>query len=162
MQCDMCGKEGQLFKTVIEEVEMKVCKACSSYGKVISEIRIPGKKSAKHAESKPVEKITVKEPEKVIVQMIVKDYSNIIKKKREKMNMTQKEFAMFLNEKEGIVHKIETNSFEPSIEMARRLGKILGVKLIEEYEEEKLATERSSGNQITVGDLIKIKTRKKH
>ena len=53
---------------------------------------------------------------------------------------------------------METGEFKPSIETALKLGKILGIKLVEEYEEvhEKKKKFDADGD-VTIGDLIKIK-----
>ena len=41
------------------------------------------------------------------------------------MSMTQKQFAKYINLKESMLHKIETGSFEPPLDMAKKLEKIL-------------------------------------
>ena len=35
MQCDLCGSEKELLKTIIEDSTMNVCSKCSQYGKII-------------------------------------------------------------------------------------------------------------------------------
>ena len=77
------------------------------------------------------------------------------------MSMTQKQFAKHTNLKESIIHKIETGSFEPSLKMARKLEKVLKVKLIEEKEEEveikPKSNEKPSSEGMTLGDFIKVR-----
>ena len=99
-------------------------------------------------------------PEPEIQEIIVGDYAEILHRKRERMGMTQKEFAAFLAERESIIHKIETNSYEMPIKMARKFEKLLKVSLIEEYEEKKISMgNASSGDQVTIGDLITVRKR---
>ena len=70
-----------------------------------------------------------------LIQMVVSDYAQKIRKAREKMGLTQEEFAKKLAEKWSIMQKIESGQFKPSIEMARKLERILNIELIEQYSE---------------------------
>ena len=154
MQCDMCGSEERLFKTNIEGTILNVCKTCAKFGKIISEI-------------KPVEKvkpkkivITEQEPEPEIIQMVADNFAEKIRAKREKLGLKQEDFAKKISEKESIIHKLETGEFKPGLELAKKLEKALNIKLIEEYEEKHKKAPIISSGPTTIGDLIKIKTRK--
>src|SRR3989338_10920692 len=151
MNCEMCGSEGKLFKTLVEGSELSVCEKCSKFGKVISEIKTePEKKQRKEY------RVTTF-PDKELIQIIVPDYSEIIKKKREELGLKQEEFAKKINEKESMIHKIETGQFEPGIMLARKIEKFLRISLVEQYEEEHKTPEKSKTTTFTIGDLIKIK-----
>ena len=100
---------------------------------------------------------TQNQPEEV--ELLVENFNDLIKNSRESQGMTQKEFAKKINEKESIVHKIETGSIKPSIQIARKLEKTLNIKLIEKYQEEYKSTETKEPEDLTIGDLIKIKKR---
>lgn len=154
MQCDMCGSEERLFKTNIEGTILNVCRECSKFGKIISEI-----KPVEKVKPKKVEKIEI-EPEKEIIPMVVSDFAEKIRTKREKLGLKQEDFAKKIAEKESIVHKLETGEFKPSLELAEKLEKILNIKLIEEYEEEHKAQTKTDIGITTIGDLIKIRKRK--
>ncbi len=151
INCDLCGKvDENLSRALIEDVELNICSDCSKFGKVIGPIK------------KLVSKIILKTPvvieeKEEKIKLLVEDYANIIKKKRESMSISQKDFARKINEKESLVHKIETGIFEPSLALARKLEKALGIKIIEEYEEkhETLKTKKTEG--FTLGDFINVK-----
>jgi len=153
MNCDMCGKgTDEVYAALVEGTEMHLCNGCSKYGKVLRGIKQQPKK-----EKKP--KIIVQKPEEPeIIQSIVEDYSLIIKRAREKMKLSQKDFAKMLSEKESLIHNLETGKMEPSIKTAQKLEKSLGVKLIEEIEERKGADSGRKGNPggFTIGDMIKL------
>jgi len=151
MQCDICGSEEILYKTNIEGTILNVCKSCSRFGEVISAVKVESKKE-KGKKIKEVEK----EPEKEIIEIVVSDFADRIRKKREKLGLKQEDFAKKINEKESIVHKLETGEFKPSLDLARKLERILGIILIEQYEEEGKIT-KTETSELTVGDLIKIK-----
>ena len=110
----MCGTETEgLFKTNIEGSELNVCENCSKFGKVISEVRI------KEIKPKKVKEDKTYGPENEIVFVIVEDYAEKIRKRREELGLKQEDFAKKINEKQALIHKIETGHFEPSVELTR-------------------------------------------
>ena len=148
MQCDLCGaKTENLFRAIVEGTELNICKDCAKYGKVI-EKKVPIKVEEKKQFAKPAE------PEKEIIQVIVPDFAQRIKNKRESFKLKQKEFAKKISEKESLIHNMETGSFKPSISLARKLEKFLKIKLIEEYEEEHKQSSETKAEGFTIGDLI--------
>jgi|SRR3989338_6458959 len=151
MQCDLCGKEDEIYLALIEGTELNVCKNCSKFGKIIKKI-IMEKKEIKEKERKKKEL-----PEKEILQVIVSDYAKLIKAGREKLNLKQEEFAKKINEKTNLIHLIETGKFEPSINLARKLEKFLKIKLIEEHEEIMTGKKETKTDKFTIGDFIKVK-----
>ena len=154
INCDLCGKiEERLNRALIEGVELSVCSACSKFGKIIVAIHRP---SPKEQHKQFQKRMQVKEKEKR-VDLLVDDYAGIIKKRRESMGLGQKDFAGRINEKESTIHKIETGALEPSLHLAKKLEKALGVKLIEEYEESHESFKGGREEGFTLGDFIKIK-----
>ena len=152
MQCDMCGSDQKLFKTNIEGSLLNVCRSCSRFGKIISEIKEPEKIKPK--------KIIIEVEPPDIIERIVDNFAEKIRSKRESLGLKQEDFAKKLGEKESVVHKLETGEFEPNLELAKKLEKVLNIKLIEEYEEEHKASAKTDTGPATIGDLIKIKKRK--
>ena len=151
MHCEMCGKDTSLFKTVIEGTELKVCGECGRFGKVIGRIK-------KEPKIKKKKKEIEEEEQPEIVQIIAPDYPKKVKQARESLGLKQEELAKKLNEKESIIHKIETGHYEPNINLARKLEKFLKIKLVEEEKIEKeKGMEKSSSEALTIGDLIKLK-----
>ncbi len=147
----MCGSEGKMYKAIVEGAELTVCQNCSKFGRVISVIK-----------QKEPEKITPKagkskEPEKEIMQIIVKDYAEKIKKKRENLGLKQKDFAKKINEKESLIQNIESGRYEPSIEIAKKFERFLKIKLIEDYEDTPEPQAKSKTDSFTIGDFIKVK-----
>ena len=119
MDCDMCGSETKLFKTIIEGTEMNVCTECSRFGKVLGELR---------EEQKIKKQPSIQQPEvqrPTLIQSIVKDYAIRRKSAREKLNLKQKNFAQKISEKQSTVHIIETGIFEPNFPLVRKIEKFL-------------------------------------
>lgn len=153
MQCDMCGSEGRLVRAMIEGTELKVCGNCAKFGKVLGPVR------EERIEIKKLRKVEIiEEPE--VMEVVIPDFSSVIRKKRESLGLNQEEFAKKLSEKESIVHKMETGEFTPSISTARKLERMLGIRLVEEHtEEHKKVKAGGTSEGMTIGDLIKIKKR---
>ncbi len=151
INCDLCGKiEDGLNRTLIEGVELSVCPACSKFGKVIA----PVKRYTPKEQHRMAEKAESREEK---IELLVEDYSGIIKKKRESMGLTQKDFANRINEKETTIHRIETSELEPSLALAKKLERLLGVKLVEEHLEKSGGFRKPKEEGFTLGDFIKLK-----
>lgn len=142
--CELCGKEAPLITAIVEGTQMTVCQNCGKFGKVIQ---------------KPVghlfQKVVVSTPE--TAEVVVSNYAQLIRQAREKSGMTMKEFAMTLNEKESIIHKLENSQFVPPINMAKKLEKLLHIKLVEIEEEEETESSGKSSGSFTIGDIINLK-----
>lgn len=154
MACEMCGSKEGFYRALIEGTEMKVCAECSKFGKVLGAV-----KKEEEPKKKGSAKVAVEQSPEVI-EMIVPDFSDKIKNKRSALSLDQENFALLINEKKSVVHNLENGDLKPSIELARKLEKKLNLKLVEAYEDKKQGFSKDFENQITVGDLIKIKQRK--
>lgn len=154
----MCGREDYLRKVRVEGVEMNLCKVCSKYGEPIK------KPSAKRTVSSTQNSVRSKRPTRRLKdferqdEQLKENYGLLIKKKREKEKMKQEDLAKMLSEKESLVHKIESSSIPISIKFAKKIQKILGVKIIEEsHGENKVVSSKNDKEGMTLGDMIKDK-----
>lgn len=159
MQCDMCGSEGNLVRANVEGTILNVCNGCAKYGNIVRDNNSP-KRPFNPNFKKKKSRLVEKEPEIELIEVIVSNYSNKIKNKREELGIKQKDLAIKLAERESIVQKIESGHFEPSLKLAKKLEKYLKIKLIEEIEDKKDKVFIKSANKaMTIGDLIKIKSK---
>lgn len=142
MPCELCGKDSQLYKAIVEGTELTVCQNCAKMGKVISR---PQTRARKRQEA----------PE--MVEVLLGGYGKRIRDARETKGLTQKEFAAKLNEKESIIQKIENETFKPTIEKAKRFEKILGIRLVGEEQVTPVEMAKDKSGPLTIGDLIKVK-----
>jgi len=131
MQCEMCGKEEKLVVAIIEDVKMNVCSECAKFSS--RTLREP----VEPALEAPKRKKRIKETKEEIVEMIIPDFSKKIRKAREKLGLDQEKFGEKVGLKESIIHKMETGDYTPSIDIARKLERLLQIKLVIEYKEEK-------------------------
>lgn len=145
MGCDMCGKSAELYRAIIEDAELNVCENCAKFGKVLGKQDLETiSQGKKHVQRPTTEK----------VELIAENFADLIRKKREGLGLTQKEFAQKINEKESLIHKIETGSLEPSILLARKLEKMLKIKLVEDYEETHEKVQKKKEDGFTIGDFM--------
>lgn len=153
MQCDLCGKEEELFKASIEGVEMNVCKKCGGFGKILGPVE-----TERTAERPRKKKRYREEEQKRVVERVVGDFGERVKKRREEKGWTQEELAEKIAEKESVIHKIESGHFEPSMQLTRKIERFLGIKLTERIEEKKqLRKKEREGQTLTIGDMINLK-----
>ncbi|MEK6905852.1 MAG: multiprotein bridging factor aMBF1 [Nanoarchaeota archaeon] len=142
--CDMCGKQGNLLTADVEGVEMTVCQNCARFGTIkrkVDTVFVPQKKM--HQE----------QPLRVTA-----NYASLLRQAREKQGLSQEDFAHSLQEKESIVAKWEQGRMQPSVEVARRLEKILGVSLVVEEVEQLFEKDKSArGDSFTLGDFMKVR-----
>lgn len=150
MQCELCGREDELVEAVVEGSILSVCNQCSKYGHVIAI------KKTKVAETP--KKIELK-LEDDILEVVVKDYSEKVKKAREGKKLTQEELAKKINEKESLVQKIESGHLEPSLYLAKKLENFLQIKLIEKESNGEKVKIDFKGNGLTIGDLVSFKNK---
>lgn len=143
-RCDLCGTEDQLMKAIIEGAKVNVCKNCASFGKVLEK-------------PQPVFKEKPKENKIEQVEMLVPGFNKIIRQKREALGLSQKDFAAKISEKESFLHKMETGELSPSIETAKKLERILNIRLVESYAEESSSAKEKKSEGLTIGDMIKLK-----
>jgi len=159
----MCSSPDKTHRIEVEGSILNVCERCSSFGKIIGKVKpeLPEKKKKKleKAAEKLAEEKARKETE--TMQLIVPDYSKIIKKAREKTGLKQEELAKKLAEKESMIHKLESGIMKPDIPLARKLEKFLKIALVETIEvgSPETGNNRSRSEGLTLGDLIKIKSR---
>lgn len=150
MNCEICGKEGYMYKALVEGTELVVCDKCARLGKgakLIPQI------SPKQEQKQETLRLRRQEPE--TIQAITHDYGQKIRKARMKLDMTQEEFAKKISIKESVLQKMENSEFEPPIDMAEKLEKTLHIRLIEEVEQEKVETKKEKTGVMTIGDVIR-------
>jgi len=66
---------------------------------------------------------------------LVDDFGEVVRKARMGLGLTQEELAKQIGEKLTVIKKIEAGEFKPSISLARKLEKILRIRLLIPAEE---------------------------
>ncbi len=157
-RCEVCGKEGKLFLSNLEGSELQLCNSCS-----------PQKAQRKqHQNKRFIPKRSYNKPEDT--RRIVRNFSQIIQKARNKKLMSQEDFAKLLSERVSVIQKWESGALKPKLSTAKQLERTLNISIIEqenknkeEKSEDPLEKHLPKGKKetLTMGDFIKIKTRKR-
>jgi putative transcription factor len=154
MICELCGKntlEG--FRVRVEGVIVSSCPECSKHGKVVSTVDKPERK----ADKRPSEVVESFEVEVGVAE----DYAKIVRKAREKRGWTQEELGAGVNEPHSTIARIEHGRLEPSIDMAKKLERKLGVKLLVDAGVDDAGPIKQAGEvrDLTLGDMIVVRRR---
>ncbi|HIP65841.1 MAG TPA: TIGR00270 family protein [Pyrodictium sp.] len=89
---------------------------------------------------------------------VVPDFAERVRSARERLGWTQRMLAQKAKVSENVIKRIEAGTLTPSIDLARRLEKILGIKLLEPVVEEGEEYGGEKGEfYLTLGDIAEIK-----
>jgi len=91
---------------------------------------------------------------------VVPDYAERIKRAREKLGWTTKILAEKVRERETTIKRIEAGRLKPTINLAKRLEEVLGIKLLEPILPEDIEGFRSSKKSRyipTLGEIVSIR-----
>ncbi len=131
------------------------CADCAERGVIIRKVW------DRPAESRKERARSDQKEEKEIV--LVQDYGRRIREGRERVGLTLEELAKRLHVREGYLHKVEEGELTPTDDLARKLEKVLHIKLFEEISEDEVdipfTDEGSAG--LTLGDVVKLSWRRK-
>lgn len=137
----MCGKSvPKTQRVMVDNAVLNLCDSCSRFGKVLDKkpepltvrYTAPPPKTFIPSKKMPVvRKAPRKRPTNVEEVEVVPEYPDIVKQAREKLTWTQEELALKILEKKNTVAKIERGELMPSVKIARKLERLLNVKLIE-------------------------------
>src|SRR3989344_1597750 len=144
--CDLCGKEGPLFRVRTEGTEFDVCKNCSRFGTIVAKPK---------AQTVASPRVTVRLPHQEVMEIIIEDYGQRVKQRREQLGLTHEELGRKLAERASLLQKIESQHQEPSLALARKIERILGISLILKHEEVHAAPLHQPGKSFTIGDFLK-------
>jgi len=161
----MCGKplKGKAYKVKLDKAEMLLCRSCAhSYAsKIIEVIDVSNVRpeTPKHApvlqrrrQRKPWK------PRRILEDVeIVEDYSERIRRAREEMGFTREILARMVGEKESVIKKIEDGKLVPTIDLARKLERVLKINLLEASSEEYYLEEGEEEYALTLGDIVEFK-----
>jgi len=162
--CELCGKpiRDKAFRVAVDRAEIILCPSCArKHGKIVGEYRSPSSrantglrrvKKQLPAVSRRMRMPRLREEELEVVE----DYADIVRKAREEMGLTRGVLARMIGEKESTIKRIEDGRLIPSINLARKLEKILKIKLLQPVGEEEV---EFTGEEayITFGDIVEFR-----
>ncbi|MBN1328526.1 MAG: TIGR00270 family protein [Candidatus Heimdallarchaeota archaeon] len=185
--CEMCGNFAgpDLTECEVDGARMLLCPKCAKFGTKISNKPIhvyededqkevtfvrsaPGGKgpSISHVKMGSGDRVPtpVKQRAKrdVLIsdQVLIDDYGGVIQGARKMRGWSLEEFAQMINEKASLIQKIEKNEFNPSENLIVKIERKLEITLREEASAP-IFTAITSPKETTLGDVVKLKKKKK-
>jgi len=161
MLCELCGTDVPRTKMVtIEGTTLSVCPSCAKFGDQTS---VPLKKQPgvpaeilRRLEARKrrmtVRDVYSREGEATLVD----DYSERIRKAREKKGWKQTELGTKVNERVSIIAKLESGEMIPTDAVVMKLEKALEIKLKEKVEAVVAKKSVVQSKPLTLGDLIRV------
>ncbi len=156
LYCEMCGARiaGRPYRAIVDGVEMILCASC--YLKLVKSGRAkpapaPEKRKPRTVPRPRVRKVTLE------LYDIVEDYDERIVRAREAKGWTRAALAQKLRISESMLRKIEQGKMKPSIDLARKMEKLLGIKLLEPVELEEEEDYTAPPGTVTLGDVVIVK-----
>ncbi|PIT84294.1 TIGR00270 family protein [Candidatus Micrarchaeota archaeon CG10_big_fil_rev_8_21_14_0_10_45_29] len=163
MDCEICGtklEDDEYFLIMVEGAKMKVCHDCRGSGKLLHSINRPSPQNPltrqARAPSAPKEEFE-----------LVEGFGKKMQAARNSMGLPLKVLAEKLAEKESFLDRVEKERTHPSIALAKRIEKELGIKLVEDAtptsggDVEELLKKSSKTKGLTLGDILEIEKKKK-
>ncbi len=165
VECELCGRPivGKAYRVYVEGAELTVCNVC--YIKVVSRkntsyTSVVSVRKQKIAQPHTKPKLPFRRTPSLDVEYeVVEDYAQRIKSARERLGWSLSVLAQKVKEKESVLRRIEQGRLTPPIDLAKRLEKILGIKLLEPTVEE-YVTKRIGDKDLTLGDIVVIRKKK--
>jgi putative transcription factor len=161
VKCELCGTEirGAVYKIVLEGAELLVCSRCARGRTVVAVLNLTQSARGQPARrALATRKSRASEAEEYVV---VEGYGEIVRKARESMGLTREALAAMVGEKESTIRRIEAEQLEPTLELARKLERVLRVKLLERIGEELTRFEGLGedyyGYSLTLGDVAEFR-----
>jgi len=171
MSCEICGRKigARANKVIVEGLNLMVCNKCSDIGERGWKVALEKVGDSRAFKSK-ISSIKVRKPSArapaALISLenyeVVENFSENIKKGRERMGISQEEFAKIIKEKLSVVQKIESGKIVPSIKLSREIEHALKIKLLTNQKEEKESDLQSDAQSaLTIGDILQFKKKEK-
>lgn len=156
MKCEICGADivGGGYRVYIDRAELIVCKKCArKYGTPVETVQPSTPiQSRKQGIRRKVHYL------RELRYTVVENYSEIIREARIRYGYTRSLLASMVGEKESTIKRIEDGVLEPTLDLARRLEKILKINLIEEdLEYPEWEDYKTRDYELTFGDIVVFK-----
>jgi putative transcription factor len=160
----MCGKEAGAARPVfIEGTKLHVCQNCMRFGEEYKAQpgSRPGNAPAPSAavieerlqkrEKRMQTKDVYANPQSV---ELVADYGKVIKEARSAAGMDVEQFAASINERKGIIAKVEANNLIPDEKLMKKIEKALNITLTETVQAS-VGINKNPSTKMTLENFIK-------
>jgi len=163
LQCDVCGREivGKPHHVIIEGAKMTTCVQCAKLGS--AEWKPEPKTRNLPFKIEPSRQFKLKRVKRRIREIredltIIENFGSIVRKARQRSNLSQEDLGRKIGEKVSVIRKIEGEKIMPNERLARKLEHVLGIKLLVPFVEPQVSTSLSQTNRdVTLGEIAYLK-----
>lgn len=135
---------------------MIACDKCSNYGKIVERAVTIPRRTKDRRDKKIEEKFEID-----IEFELIPNYGKAIKEAREKSGIKQDELGRMINEPASLIHRIETERIEPSIEIAKKIQRALHIRILKPIEIDNENEELEKRSEMTLGDVVVIRKKRR-
>ena len=165
LQCDVCGREiiGKPHHVIIEGAKLTTCAECAKMGSAEwkpEPKNLSFSSPLKFESSRRLKpRLTKKRSQDIREDLtIIENFGSIVRKARQRLNLSQEDLGRQIGEKVSVIRKIEGEKIMPSERLARKLERALGVKLIVPLVEPEVSAPSSQVNRgVTLGEIAYLK-----
>ncbi len=173
MECEICGKREAKFFVQVEGAKVLACGGCARHGKILHALgeeegpaeagrkADPGVPASLRMEEDVVEgygkRIRDARQAKKIRYEEIDEYGKNVKKAR---SMTIEELAKEVGEKASYVDKIEREKMMPTIEVAKKIGRALGITLTEKAEQKIVQAKGGEKKELSLLDMMEMQKKR--
>ncbi len=160
MICEMCGRDvPQTRAVIVEGTKLNVCSGCARFGE---DYRSPSASGAPVSQTIIDQRLERRERRMKSKDIyagtasveLVDDYGGAIRTAREAKGMDLEQFAASIQEKKGLLAKVEANNQIPDDKLIKKIEKALNIKLMETVQSSVIVSGQSPG-KMTLGNFIK-------
>ncbi|MEM3326637.1 MAG: multiprotein bridging factor aMBF1 [Thermoproteus sp.] len=155
--CDICGApiEGQPYVIKLDNAVLHVCRRCAAtYGAV----PITEQQQQKRASPPPPRRVQPPPPRRAVERYeVVEEYAEVIRRARESLGLSREALASYIGVKESILRRIESGQLVPDVQLARKLERALGVKVLVPTQQAEEGTGAPARRELTLGDVAEVR-----
>ena len=160
MECEMCGKKVATRRYLVDGTTMNLGIECSRFG---SPLDAPAPAGTQGAVAQGLERrATRMAPKSIFTQdamVLVEGYGPLIHRAREQKGLTHDQLGNKVSARVPELKQIEAGKLRPSDDVARRLERELGIKILEPVQAAPAAPASKPGakgaGSLTIGDLLR-------
>ena len=151
----MCGTESAILTARKTSGSVfQVCSNCSSMGSEPTHRESIGHR-AYVAQTLEKRQMKTRYLDIEAEDVLVKNFGELVRRGREKLNLDHASLASKISEKKSIVASVEAGNMKPTEKLIKKLENFLKIKLTESVDLSSDTATSSSNQSMTMGDLIK-------
>ncbi len=153
--CDICGApiEGQPYVIKLDNAVLHVCKRCAALYGAVPASQEPQRRV------EPPRRSPIQTPKRTQADKyeVIEEYAEVIRRARESLGLSREALASYIGIKESVLRRIESGQLVPDVQLAKKLEKALGVKLLVPAQQGEAPGAPPPRRELTLGDIAEVR-----